>query len=53
MKNPNVILGLILVAAGIAVAVTLDPWWTGVVFLLVGAHRLYVGLLRADNAVED
>lgn len=53
MKNPNVFLGLSFVSAGVAVAVALDPWWIGMAFLLAGAHRLYLGLLRADNAVED
>jgi len=39
-KNPNFSLGLSMIAIGVALMSTIDPWFAGLPFLIIGLTRL-------------
>ncbi len=48
MRN-NLTLGVCFISVGVALIVTLDPWFPGLAFLLVGGHRLFVAVQEGYN----
>lgn len=51
--NTNLILGISLFAIGIGLLVVFDVWYIGVPFILIGAHRLYVGFVEQKAAGNE
>ncbi|MFT7600148.1 MAG: hypothetical protein ACI8TP_003089 [Acidimicrobiales bacterium] len=47
-KDPNFAMGISFLAIGLALTVVLDPWFLGMAFLLMGAHRLYVAYTTSN-----
>ena len=50
--NQNVLFGAMFLVVGLALVLTIDPWFIGLVFILLGAQRL-IAELTASGPDKD